>query len=125
MGFWIYMLIMDLLTPVLMILVGLWFRKHPPKNINAFIGYRTTLSMKNRQTWDFAHKLCGKIWLWTGLLLLPVSVIPFLFVIGMPEDPVGVLGTIVMVLQLLILICSIIPVEVSLHKHFDKDGNAK
>ena len=31
--------------------------KHPPKEINNFFGYRTAMSRKNRDTWDFAHAL--------------------------------------------------------------------
>ena len=25
------------------------------------IGYRTSMSMKNKDTWEFAHKYCGKV----------------------------------------------------------------
>ena len=55
MGFWIFMLIMDLLTPAIMIGFGRGFMKHPPKTINMVYGYRTSMSMKNKETWDFAH----------------------------------------------------------------------
>ena len=50
MGFWIFMLIMDLLIPVTMIGFGSYFMKNAPKEINAVFGYRTSMSMKNKDT---------------------------------------------------------------------------
>lgn len=62
MGFWFFMLIMDLLTPIIMIGFGRYFLKDAPKEINPVFGYRTAMSMKNRDTWEFVHKYLGKIW---------------------------------------------------------------
>ena len=59
MGFWIFMLIMDLLLPFTMIGFGRYFMKKAPKEINSVFGYRTSMSMKNKDTWKFAHKYCG------------------------------------------------------------------
>ena len=56
MGFWIFMLIMDLLLPFTMIGFGRYFTKKAPKEINSVFGYRTSMSMKNKDTWEFAHK---------------------------------------------------------------------
>ncbi len=67
MGFWIYMFIMDLLIPIVMILLGRAFLKKAPKEINCVFGYRTSMSMKNKDTWEFAHRYCGKIWVICGL----------------------------------------------------------
>lgn len=55
------MLVFDLLIPVVMIVAGRMMWKHPPKNINEVIGYRTGHSMKNMDTWKFAHNYCGKL----------------------------------------------------------------
>ena len=50
MGFWIFMLIMDLLLPFTMIGFGRYFMKKAPKEINSVFGYRTSMSMKNKDT---------------------------------------------------------------------------
>ena len=55
MGFWFFMLAMGLLLPAIMILFGAVFTKAAPKKINYIFGYRTVMSMKNRDTWEFAH----------------------------------------------------------------------
>ena len=89
MAFWVFMLIMGLLIPLTMVGFGKLFLTRAPKNINMVFGYRTVMSMKNRDTWEFAHKMIGKLWLRCGLAMLPLSVIPFLFVIGKDASAVG------------------------------------
>lgn len=123
MGFWIFMLIMCLLFPAIMIVMGKIFLKTAPKEINYIFGYRTNMSMKNRDTWEFAHKFCGKIWYCVGLAMLPISVIPLLFVIGKGEDIIGTVGGIICMIGVAVIIASIFPTEIALRKNFDKDGN--
>ena len=125
MGVWIYMLIMDLLIPTVMVLFGRAFLKKAPKEINYVFGYRTNMSMKNKDTWDFAHKYFGKRWFCLGWLLIPISVIPMLFVIGKGEDIIGTVGMVVMVIDLILLIAPIFSTERALKKIFDKDGNKR
>lgn len=125
MGFWFFMLAMVLLIPAIMILFGIYFIKRAPKNINYLLGYRTNLSMKNDETWKFAHKYIGKIWYKCGLILLPVSVFVLALVLGKDEDTIGILGTIITVVQLIPILASIILTEEALKKNFDKEGNRK
>ena len=125
MGFWIFMLAMNLLFPLIMLVMGRYFMKKSPKEINYIFGYRTNMSMKNKDTWDFAHKYFGKRWFRLGWLLIPISVIPMLFVIGKGEDIIGTVGMVVMVIDLILLIAPIFPTERALKKVFDKDGNKR
>lgn len=62
MWFWWFLFCCDLLVPVTMIVSGRIMWKHPPKNINGLMGYRTSRSMKNMDTWLFAHDYCGRLW---------------------------------------------------------------
>ena len=125
MGFWIFMLIMDLLIPFTMIGFGKYFLKTAPKEINAVFGYRTTMSMKNKDTWLFAHKYCGKIWYKVGLIMLPISFVIMLFVIGRTKDMIGMVGGIVCFVQMIPLVGTIIPTERALKMNFDENGNKK
>ena len=85
-------------------------------------GYRTAMSMKNRNTWEFAHKMIGKLWFRCGLSLLHLTVIPFLFVINKDVSTIGKIGTIVVAVQLILMAETILPVEAALKKNFDKNG---
>ena len=125
MGFWIGMLIMDLLIPLTMVGFGNLFMKKPPKTINAIFGYRTPMSCKNQETWDFAHKYCGKVWFVSGLVLIQVTAVAMLCILGMNKDVVGTIGSIIAGVELLPLIGVIIPTEVALNKNFDKSGNRR
>ena len=121
-GFWIFMLLMDLLTPLTMIGFGRLFLTKPPEKINAVFGYRTTMSMKNKDTWEFAHKFCGRLWFRWGLALLPIAVIPLLFVLGSSIDTIGTVGGIGCMLELVLLAGSILSTEDALKKTFDPNG---
>ena len=125
MGFWIFMMIMDLLLPLTMIGFGRYFLKQAPGAINWVFGYRTEMSMKNKDTWEFAHNYIGKLWYRIGLILVPLSVIPMLFVLGKDKDTVGNLGAAISMLQLVFLIAPIFPTERALKKTFDKKGNRR
>ena len=122
MGFWIYMLIINLLLPFTMIGFGKYFLKTAHKNINTVFGYRTSMSMKNKDTWIFAHKYCGKIWFISGLIMLPLSVIVMMFVFGGLENVVGTVGAVLCGIQFIPILISIILTEKALNKTFDKNG---
>lgn len=125
MGFWIFMLVIDLLIPLTMIGFGRMFLTKIPKDINALFGYRTSMSMKNAETWEFAHNFCGRIWFVGGLIMLPLSIIPLLFFIGGDEDTVSAVGSIVAFVQMIPLIGAIFPTEAALKKNFDENGKRR
>lgn len=125
MGFWVFMLIMELLVPAVMIVFGSIGVKRPPKEINPVSGYRTTMSMKNKDTWEFAQHYCGKVWRVIGWILLPLSFATMLVVRGKGEDAVGNLGLILIGVQTVVLMASTAPTEIALRKTFDEDGNRK
>ena len=91
-GFWIFMLLIDILIPLIMIGLGRLFLTKAPKEINDAFGYRTNMSMKNKDTWEFAHKFCGKLWFRCGLVLLPLSVIPLIFVFNKSIETIAYIG---------------------------------
>ena len=117
------MFIMDLLIPIIMILLGRAFLKKAPKEINYIFGYRTSRSMKNRDTWEFAHRYCGKIWLICGLTLIPIVAGIMLCFIGADTKTVGYVGAALLVFPPLLIILSIILTERALKNAFDKNGN--
>ncbi len=123
MWFWIYMLFIDLLLPFTMIGFGKYFSKTAPKNINTIFGYRTSMSMKNKDTWIFAHKFCGRIWFIIGMIMLPLSIIIMMSVIASSENVVGTVGAVLCGIQMIPLIVSVVLTEKALKKTFDRNGN--
>lgn len=125
--FWILMLIAVLL-PLMMLGFGFLFYKRPPKKINYLFGYRSSLSLKNRDTWDFAHKHCGKIWLIFGTILLIASTAAYCGCVNIALYDVKLTGTISGALcaaQCIVLIISVLPTQIALKNTFDDNGNRK
>ncbi|WP_251862212.1 SdpI family protein [Clostridium sp. Marseille-Q2269] len=125
MEIWIAMIIMCLLIPVIMLGFGKYFVKNPPGKINDLFGYRTYMSMRNKDTWEFAHKYCGKLWVIIGKVMLGVSILAMLSVIRKDKNFILVFGGIVSAIQTIVLIGSIIPTEKALKRTFDIHGNRK
>lgn len=125
MGFWIFMLMMDLLIPLTMISFGRYFMAAAPKEINSAFGYRTSMSMKNQDTWKFAHRYCGKLWFISGLVLLPLSVAALFLTLGKGTNVIGSTGAAICLMQLIPLVGSVISTEIALKKTFDENGNRR
>ena len=124
MVFWIFMLIVNLLIPVIMIGFGNHFSENAPGKINSLFGYRTTMSMKNENTWAFAHTHFAMLWLRWGRIMLPLSFVLMLFSFNRSQDFIGNYGLIILFIQLIFLISTIPLTEKALKKYFDKDGNS-
>lgn len=125
MGFWIAMFICNLLVPLLMIVFGRIMYKHAPKSINGIYGYRTSMSMKNEDTWKFAHDYCGKLWYKVGLIMLIPSVLVQLPFVKSSTDTIGIMTVVLETVQICVMIASVFPTERALRKTFDKYGNRK
>ncbi len=122
MGFWIYMFLLDLLFPIGIFLFGRAFCKKAPKKINHVFGYRTSRSMKTRDTWEFAHRFCGRIWWIGGLALIPIVVATMACLVEKDTKTVGCAGAVLLLAPLFLIVLSIIFTEKALKKTFDRNG---
>lgn len=118
MWFWWFLFVCDLLIPILMIVLGRMMWKHPPKKINRIVGYRTSASMRNMDTWKFAHDYCGRLWWKTGwILLIPSAAVHIPFYNG-SEHAIGAVSGMLCVIQCVFLIAPVFPTERALRKKF-------
>ena len=104
---------------VFMLIIGLIFKKFPPKEINMLYGYRTKRSIANQQVWDAANSYWIKLFLTLNLLTF---IFPVLFYFVFSQVNV-ILYT--MIGGVVLLLLSIPLTERLLNKHFDKKGNPK
>lgn len=125
MWFWWFVLVSDMLVPVIQIIAGWIMWKYCPSSINNVLGYRTKWSKKNQDTWEFAHKHCGRTWWKVGLVLLVLTVAVHIPFYGADEDTIGNLCLIVTGVQLVALIGSVFPTERALKRTFNEDGTRK
>ena len=123
MWFWWFIFLCDLLVPVIMFIGGIIMSRHCPSHINGLLGYRTARSMKNMETWKFAHEYCGIIWRKVGLIALIISVLVHLPFYHSNEDVIGILSLVVVLIQTIVLIIPIYLTEMALERTFDEEGN--
>lgn len=69
------MLVLTLITPLTMLLVGLLWKAKPPKFGGSGLAYRTQLSARSQEAWDFAHKHISKLWVRIGLMLTVLTAV--------------------------------------------------
>lgn len=122
--FW-FMFVCNLIIPILLIIAGRMMWKHCPQKINGIYGYRTKRSMKNMDTWKFAHDYCGRLWWKIGWIMLVPSVLIQLPFVHSSEDTIGTVGAVLCTIQVVVLIGSIFPTEAALKKTFLEDGSRR
>lgn len=120
-----FIIVYNLIIPVIMLFFGVRFRKHGPKNINGIYGYRTSMSMKNKDTWEFAHQYCGRLWIKLGFIMLIISIIVSGLAFTYFDEAQGIIDLILVTIQTIVLIVSIFPVEKALKNNFDGNGNRR
>lgn len=110
------------LLPVLMLLFG-WMLAAPGNFVgkpNHLFGYRTKSSMRNQQTWEFANRYCGKLWMKWSIPILVVSLVIF-FLLNAPEIAI----TVITLGQLVPMFITIWITEQALKQEFDRQGNRR
>ncbi len=81
--------------------------------------------MKNQDTWQFAHRYCGKLWGRWGIAVLLLTLLVMLVVMGESTDTVGIAGSIVCLLQLIPMLVSISCTERALKCTFTSEGQLR
>lgn len=122
-GFWLVMFILIFLIPLTMVWMGWIFQTKSAFNKNATAGYRTSMSMKNEETWEFAHLYSGRIYYKMGLMSLLPSVVPMFFLFGKSMDQIGWISNGIVMIQCALLLFPVILTELALRRTFDKYGN--
>lgn len=122
MGYWIYMTCVSLLVPIIIISIGSYTRKSVPKEINSFLGYRTKLSMRNQDTWEFANLLFGRLAFKWGWIMVVITGIVMLLVFFRSQEVITYVGLTVIALQVIPPLAIIPVVEKALKDNFNSDG---
>lgn len=125
MNTWWYMLIYNLVIAVVILAGGWLMWKWCPQKMNHLIGYRTSRSMKNMDTWKFANEHGGKLWWKLGWTLLALTIVGHVMIWACSEDTQALVGGILIGIQLILLIVSIFPTEKALRCTFHDDGTRK
>ena len=110
-----FMFCMTILTPVSISVVGMVMRKHPVRDRNWGMGYRSGRSIKSQEEWDFAQTYCAGIWMKLGAVIAVISAVIILVFRDGDYETVSewVVGA-----QIVCLCLSVVPVEIALARRF-------
>ena len=122
-GFWVFMLVCALITPVIMVITGIVFIKRPPK-INGMYGYHTKRSTQSPEAWKFANEYLGRLWLIAGIIMLSLSAAIMVLFFGSDEETTGIACTVIASIQPAVMVLLMIPIEIALKQKFaDKNSD--
>jgi uncharacterized membrane protein len=110
-----YILFLPALVSVVFLLAAIITYIFPPKKINYFYGYRTSSSMKSKETWDFAQKYSSIQMMFLAVTMFVISIVFSVF--HLKETQNLIVGLLVL---LLIISLFIYRVETALKIKFPK-----
>lgn len=129
MGFWIVMFAVALLMPLMMLFIGgLYTKGIGIGHVNTTMGYRTKMSMKNEETWAFAHRHFGTMWKLWGLILLPITIVGSVLCLvffGQTNDSIAISMVVIIVVQSIVMMIPLFLTNVALKQTFDEDGKRR
>ena len=117
----VFLFLFGSLIPVLLLLVGLILRNHPPRRINWYLGYRTARSMRTPAAWDYAQLRLGQLWRRRGVPLWVLSLLAMLPFRYASEDLQGAALLVVIGVQLGVILATIPKIEKELKERFEKE----
>ncbi len=100
-------------TGLSFLIVGYFFSKNPPKEINMLYGYRTKRSMASQEQWDFAQSYSAKEMMNQGKYLILISLIGLFL---KPGETFSIISAVVLILLSCILM--IVKTEKQLKEKF-------
>lgn len=117
--------IVNLIIPAVMLFGGYMMKTCPPRSISRWVGFRTALSMKNADTWAFAHACCGRVWWKAGWISLALSVLGQLPFAKAGEETLETLALVMVLAQSLVLLGTVVYVQRKLKRTFDESGQRR
>lgn len=121
----VLMLLLLSLLPLLITYMGKVYRDKAPKYINWAYGYRSPRSMKNTDTWAFAHETIGKLWLYGGMILELIVAFTIIVIMDFQIKSGDWIVTLFLLLPLVFIFLSIFYIESRLKGTFDETGARK
>ena len=112
--------VVTLILPIILILFGILMGiASRPRKIRWWVGYRTSLSMKNQATWEFANSYAGKQLLLIGFtaLIICIGALVHTHYVELMPWAIGA--------QMFSIILSIVFTETALKKEFDENGERR
>lgn len=127
MGYWFFLLLVCLLCPIIMIYLGSILKQGEQNEISETYGYRTSLAMKNFDTWQFSQQVLGKLYYRFGWILffLSTGLMYWIQTTTSNIEYITMFALAIILSQLLVMMIQIIVTGFQLRKNFDEEGRRR
>lgn len=109
----------NLIIPIVMIILGILWKKYYPKDISDSSGYRTEQSMKSKEAWVYSQELFAGLCLIEGIITLLLSVILMIVLVWNNLMEVTDITPLLLLIQFSSFIPIYIIIEVKLKSKFN------
>lgn len=113
-----YAWIVSLILPLGIVLYGYLYKNVASNKLNYFFGYKTEKTQLSKETWEYANKRVGSIWMKLGLVYTAIVIIMLTFFPSQRTKP----SFIVIALALIVSIVPFPIVQKELEEKFDEEG---
>lgn len=113
-----YIWIISLILPLGIVLYGYLYKNVASKKLSYFFGYKTARTQLSKETWEYANKRVGDIWMKLGGIYTVVVIILLILFPSQREKP----SFLVIALALIISMIPFPIVEKELKEKFDSKG---
>ena len=114
-----------LIGPVLMLVFGYLYLKHPTAEANRKFGFRIFYGMGSVEAWQFTQRLAGLVFGGLGLVLTAVMLVVAIISMFQGLDTVGSTFMICMIIEAALTIIAYATVSIIVMRNFDAKGNRK
>ena len=116
-----YKFVINFILPIGLMIYGALYKFKALKKTSVFLGYKTTRTLLSQETWEYANKRVGNIWINLGALYT-VFVGLYLFLVPSAREKLSV---VVFAVGLAIVLYTFFTVDKELDEKFDEEGKAK
>ena len=119
--------IINMVIPMTLFIIGIFFTVKPAIKINNLAGHRTKYSKLNQQTWDYAQRIMAKTYLIEGVIYTIISAIVNIVLLkqGIKVGELWLAVGVVVLLQCTAPLIEYVIVENRLKRKFDENGNIR
>lgn len=116
-----YKWIINFILPIGLMIYGALYKYKDLKKTSVFLGYKTTRALLSQETWEYANKRVGNIWINLGALY---TIFVGLYLLLAPSAREK-LSLVVFAVGVAIILYTFFTVDKELEEKFDVEGKAK
>lgn len=113
--------IINFVIPIGLIIYGYLYKYQASKKVSKFFGYKTARTQLSQDTWEYANKKVGDIWIKSGAIY---TAFVGVFLLVFPSQRVK-LSLVVVLVGLLVALSPFSAVEKELKEKFNDKGEPK